>query len=158
MEDEISPKDMYTKLQKQYKLPPFPAMNKEFELSTIEAEEAFFLRHVAKKMEERLNFFQSIFGDVLNPDLNSAAVMQESQFFDDAQKESLFVTFQKLMRDHRLLLLAEAANDDTQYVEVINVVWKNYDFFKNEAQVLLKKLKETWEVLSDPKEELNYLG
>src|SRR3990167_6335788 len=68
---EKSVKQVYIEFQKQFDLPDFDSLNAEFELSSIECEPEFLLRNIIKKFAERLNFFQDIFNNVLNPDLGS---------------------------------------------------------------------------------------
>src|SRR3989344_7925705 len=86
---EKSPKEIYEKFQKQYSLPDFESLNFEFEISSIECEPEFFLRGIVKRFADKLNFFQEIFSNVLNPDLVSLSVLHESKFFDEKEKERL---------------------------------------------------------------------
>ena len=155
---EKSPKQMYEQLQKVYSLPAFNVINTDFELSSIETEEQFFLRAVVKRMEERLNFFQDIFSNVLNPDMGSLSVLHESKFFDEKEKERLFVIFQKLMLSQRKCMQAGVCLLDDCCAKTIKDVFQDYALLKEETQRLAKILRETWEKQVGAKEELGYFG
>ncbi|MBS3176927.1 hypothetical protein J4457_06870 [Candidatus Woesearchaeota archaeon] len=156
-ESEIPVEELYDKIKKKFSLPDFGPLDNEFEISTIE-DEKFLLRQVAKKISERLQNFQNIFADVLNPDINSLAVLHESKFFDDVVKEKLFIAYQKLMLLQRKFLEADVLLDDKNTAKLINDAWIQYPSIKQETKLLVEQLKHTWEKALDPKEELRYFG
>ncbi|MBS3127784.1 hypothetical protein J4410_01450 [Candidatus Woesearchaeota archaeon] len=158
MEKEVSIQKLYDEYRKKYALPSFQELDHECELSTIEVKEPFFLRQVARKVEERLSFFHDIFSEVLNPDVASVASLHESRFFTDEEKTEFFIFFQKLMVAQRSLLEADTLLDDKMYAETILFVWKNYPEFKKGTLSILKRMKEIWETNLDPKEQLGYFG
>jgi len=143
--EEPSVEEVYTKLSKQFSLPPFEELDMECELSIIDlkdVKEKYFLRAIARKIEDRLSFFQDIFAEILNPDLGSVGSLYESHFFDDHEKEVLFVPFQKLMIAQRNLLEAHTLLDNKNYANVIQEIWSQYPSFKKEVLALTKKMKK----------------
>lgn len=153
-----SAEELYLSCKQKYGLPNYDELNFEFEICTIEADEQFFLRNVIKKINERLNFFQNIFAEVLNPDMGSLSTFHESKFFDDLTKEKLFRTFHSIMLSQRKLLQAEVCLTDECCSKIIKEVWQDYFLLKKQTQNLAKELRETWEKEIDPKGELGYFG
>ncbi|MBU0472404.1 MAG: hypothetical protein KKF89_01905 [Nanoarchaeota archaeon] len=60
-------KKEYEQLQKKHDLPTLNNMDKDFQISTIEAKK-FLLKEIAKKMNEKIESYANLLEQILNPE------------------------------------------------------------------------------------------
>jgi hypothetical protein len=149
-------KEEYELLKKQFKLPDFSALDKEFEISDIE-ETSFPFRNIVRKMADKIDSITAVYEDILHPETNVAS-MQESAAFADEDRESLMKTYSLLMFYFRGA--AELAIDDSDDLNVrfINDVWTAWPGLKKEILPFMKKLKDSWKSSITKKGVVGYLG
>ena len=151
-------KEAYDKLKKEHPiLPEFDKINKEFELELLESDK-FLLRHIKRKIAERMEPVLDLLENSLNPDPNSLTAMYECRCFTNGEKKQIIEVFRHLMEQYRSLLETDLIGEDKTDAETIR---KIYDIWHQDKKIilpLLKKLRECWQKHVEPKEILEYLG
>ncbi len=151
-------KEAYEKLKKEHPiLPEFDKINKEFELELIESDK-FLLRHIKRKIAEKMEPVLDLLENSINPDPNSLTAMYECRCFTNGEKKQIIDVFRHLMEQYRSLLETDLMGDDELDAQTIR---KIYDIWHQDKKIilpLLKKLRECWQKHVEPKEILEYLG
>ena len=151
-------KEAYEKLKKEHPiLPDFDKINKEFELELLESDK-FLLRHIKRKIAERMEPVLDLLENSLNPDPNSLTAMYECRCFTNGEKKQIIEVFRHLMEQYRSLLETDLIGEDKTDAETIR---KIYDIWHQDKKIILplfKKLRECWQKHVEPKEILEYLG
>jgi len=151
-------KEAYETARKEHPvLPEIDKINKEFEISLIENED-FLLRHVKRKIAERMEPVLDILENSLNPDPNSLTAMYECRCYTNGEKKQIIDVFRHLMEQYRSLLETDLIGDDEIDAQTIRRI---YDIWQQDKKIvipLLKKLRECWQKHVEPKEILEYLG
>ncbi len=151
-------KEAYDKLKKEHPiLPEFDKINKEFEIELIESDK-FLLRHIKRKIAERMEPVLDLLENSLNPDPNSLTAMYECRCFTNGEKKQITDVFRHLMEQYRSLLETDLIGEDELDAQTIR---KIYDIWHQDKKIilpLLKKLRECWQKHVEPKEILEYLG
>ena len=133
----------YEKLEKKYNLPSFKKIDKEFEISSLEAED-FLLRNVRRRMNNKLTFFTQILDTILFPNPNSLISIHESKSFSEEEKNRLMKFYNELMTFERASLVFDVEPDDKKEAEYINSLWKEWPKIKTETLKLVNKMKNSW--------------
>jgi hypothetical protein len=151
-------KENYEKAKKVHPiLPEFEKINKEFELDLIESEH-FLLRHIKRKIVEKVEPLTEILEHIINPDPNSFVDMYECRCFSNGEKKQVTDVFRHMMEQYRALLETDLIGEDNADAEIIR---KTYDIWMQDKKIiipLLKKLRESWQKHVEPKEILEYMG
>ena len=147
----------YEAVRKKYDLPSFGELDKEFEISLIEAE-SFILRNVRKKVGERFELVINIVQRILQPDTNSFADMYECKFFKGSEKDAIFHLFKHLMHCYRQSVELEILQDEKSDAEFVRSVTKEWREIKQGLLPFISKLKMVWIEKDESKEHLEYLG
>ena len=154
---ETDIKTEYEKLQKKYKLPLYAELNQEFELGELEKKE-FLLRHIRRKMREKLLFFCRILEGILYPSDRSPLTAYESGFFDDYTKLQLSKVHKTLMIFDRQSLLLDIDDSEEKTVEYILKLWKEWTMFKEELSRTIRIMEQSWEKTVEEKTTQGYFG
>jgi len=149
--------ERYKKLAKKHKLPDFKKMDAEFEISSLE-ETNFLLRSIMSKMGERIEFFLTSIGEILNPDTSNIYSVHEYRFIDEKERNNLFEIYRKLMSFSRYSLETSLSCDEKKEAEFISSFYEQWQEIKPEFVKFFKKLKESWNIETDIKEYTGYLG
>jgi len=151
-------KEAYDKLKKEHPiLPDFDKINKEFEIELLESDK-FLLRHIKRKIAERMEPVLDLLENSLNPDPNSLTAMYECRCFTNGEKKQIIEVFRHLMEQYRSLLETDLIGENKTDAETIR---KIYDIWHQDKKIILplfKKLRECWQKHVEPKEILEYLG
>lgn len=139
-----------------YDMPDYEALNKEFEISTIEAEE-FLLREIRRKMYDKIDKYLKILDSILQPEA-LIADMQECHTFTDEEKKQIYAQYKKLMYIKRLSYEIALDEDDETTAKFINDSYDVWQEVKPGLKKFVSKLKECWKKESDIHEVLNYMG
>lgn len=149
-------KEEYSLLQKQFKLPDFSALDKEFEISSIDTD-SFPLRNVVRQIAEKIDSITAVYEDVLHPE-TSLASMQESAVFADEDRESLMKTYSLLMFYYRAASELAIDDSDDLNAKFINDLWHEWPVLKKDVLVFMRKLKDSWKSSISKKGFVGYLG
>ena len=147
----------YEKLSKKYKLPKFKDIDSEFEISTLENSN-FLMRNILRKIEEKLEYYAEVIGNLVHPDASNMSTMYEIRFFSDDEKNDMYMLFKKLMKANRSILELIVINDEKKQAEFIKIFFIEWLVLKKELIVYLNKMKECWEKSSTIEEDLGYFG
>ena len=151
-------KEAYDKLRKEHPiLPDFDKINKEFEIELIESDK-FLLRHIKRKIAERMEPVMDVLEHSINPDPNSFSDMYECRCFTNGEKRQVLDIFRHLMEQYRSLLETDLIGEDAKDAEVIRKIYDIWHQDKKQLVPLVKKIRECWQKHVEPKEILEYLG
>lgn len=150
-------KDAYLALQKKLNLPDWSVVDFEFEVSLLD-HESFLLRGIRQRIFERAQLLTDILIDVLQPDTASFASMYECNFFSQEEKEKIMDLYKRIMVLLRSLNVADLKQDDKFDAEVIGLAVKAWPAIRDEASVIVQKLRKGWSETEEVKELLGYLG
>lgn len=148
-------KKEYEKLQKKYNLPKFEELDKEFQISSIEPKN-FLLKEIAKKVNDKFEFFAQLFEEVLNPE--SLISLHESNAFTELEKKEALRIFRKLQHSIRKHLLIELEFDEHKAAQQIKDSYKVFGELKEPTKKLILRMIEYWNKDKQTKFELNYFG
>jgi hypothetical protein len=151
-------KEAYEKLKKEHPvLPEFDKMNKEFEIELLESDK-FLLRHIKRKISEKMEPVLDLLEHSINPDPNSFSDMYECRCFTNGEKKQVIDIFRHLMENYRSLLETDLMGEDKKDAETIRKIYDIWQQDKKQLLPLLKKIRECWQKHVEPKEILEYLG
>jgi len=145
----------YNKLKERYSLPDFEALNKEFEISTIENED-FLLREIRKKIADKINTMCGFFEGLLSPD--NIAAIYEYKAFDDNERKKVFELYKKLKVLEKLSLELSLNPYEEKHAEFINDFFNSWEKIKDEIITIIRKIKAFWEKKSTKKDNEEYFG
>ncbi len=151
-EKEFNFKDEYDKLKKKYKeLPEYDLLNNEFEVSVIDKPD-FPSRRIRRRIGEKVLFFCRIVENIIYPSLQNTMGAYEASFFNEEEKEHLMKLHKELMTLERdsLILDADPGKDELD-IKYINAVFKKWPNLKKEINMILTKMRDSWQ--KDLKEE-----
>ena len=151
-------KKKYEELARKFKLPSYKDMDRDFEISEIEDDDAFLLRKIRKKIMEKIEVYEKVLESVLVPSETSLTCLYECQVFTDEQKRKLYLLFKKLMYFDRMSTEVSINEDDKKTSAFINEFWKQWPDMKKSFSEAVCKLKEGWTKEIKLSEEQSYLG
>jgi hypothetical protein len=154
--DEIIKKE-YPALQKKYNLPALLSLENDFGI--IEADcEKFLLSSIRKKMNDKIECFLGILGNIFEGDATLSNIY-ESKIFDEEKKTELFRIYKRLMRFSRQANILSLSYDEKAEAEFINTFFKEWQGLKCEIKVQLALFRDAWDSDNDASDDiLNYLG
>jgi len=150
-------KKQWEELSRKYKLPEFSFMNAEFSIGSIDDTD-YPLKAVAENIAERIEFYVGVLGDILQPEPSSIYAMHETRFFDEEEKKAVYSVYTKLMAYSRRCLEISIINTEKIYAEFILVFCGEWNSTKQELLGFATKMRQSWVVEADIKEDLGYLG
>lgn len=148
----------YAKLKKEFDLPDFDFLNKEFEIITIEPD-AFFLREIKRKIRDRLNYAADILNKMIQPETTALSDLYEYRCFDDEDKQKIFELFSRIMYLSRKIVESEFLLDEKQDAAVIREVAEKWPKIRKELVPFMKSLEACWKEMPSSDHGLKgYLG
>ena len=149
-------KDIYNTYSQRFALPEFDRLDYEFEISTID-EESFILRHIRRKMAEKVENFAKLIEGILNPDTTPSA-LNECRAFTDEEKDEMYKLYKKLMHCYRRSTELDILDHEENDAEYIKSVFGAWDEIKERMLYIVGKMKDTWKEEPDKSERLEYFG
>jgi len=147
----------YGKLSKKFKLPKFKEIDSEFEISNLE-NERFLIRNILRKVEEKLEFYIEVIGNIVHPDASSLSSMYEVRYFSEDEKNDMYMLFKKLMKSDRDVIKLILLSDEKKQADFLNSFFVDWLKMKDELINHIDKMKESWEKSSTIEEDLGYFG
>ena len=147
----------YNELSKKFLLPEFKNLNEEFEISDLE-ETSFLLRAIIRRIAEKFDFYTTMLEEVLQPDTSNLYAMHETRFFDENEKKQMYELYSRLMNFNRQSIEVNLEHNEKNEVGFINNVFNEWDELKQELLGFINKMKSSWKIEADIKEDLGYLG
>ncbi len=147
----------YNELMKRYRLPDFKEIDFEFELSDLE-ETNFLLRNIIRRVAEKLDFYTTVFEEILNPDASNLYAMHETRSFDENEKKRMYALYTKLMNFNRQSIEVSLEQNEGNEADFINRFFEEWKRLKEELLVYVKKMRASWKEETDIKEDIGYLG
>ena len=151
-------KESYEKLKKQYpQLPDFAVLDREFEISDIEAEQ-HLLSHIKKKICEHVEAVHELLEELLQPEPTSFGNLYEAKSFGEKDREQILEVYKKvilLLRelDETILLLDE--NADVALIKKTVQIWPN---LRKSVLPFVQKLKDCWTKPAGARKFFDYMG
>jgi len=136
-------KGAYEKIAKKHTLPKFEKLDDEFEISFID-KEAFLVRSIRRKMNEKVIFFCRIIEGVLFPQGASYISAVENKAVTDEEKQKILKVYKRLMGYERRSLRLDTNSDDEKDAKYIKSLYKEWPAFKEVAEDFVKKLENAW--------------
>ena len=137
-------KKEYDVLKKKYNLPDFEALDKEFEISTIEKPD-FLLRNIKKKICEKLELAADLLAKLIQPETSCIADLYEYRCFNDKDKKKIFELYSKILYLHRKLLETDFLLDDNEDANIIMHTAKEWPELRKQMLPFVKSLEACWE-------------
>jgi len=147
----------YDKLSKKFKLHKFKEIDSEFEISNLETPR-FLMRNILRRIEEKLEFYIEVIGNLVHPDASSLSSMYEVRYFSEDEKNDMYMLFKKLMKSNRNIIKLILLSDEKKQADFLNSFFVEWLKMKNELINHIDKMKESWEKSSTIEEDLGYFG
>ena len=147
----------YNELKKKFKLPDFKEIDLEFEISDLD-ETNFLLRAIMRRIAEKLDFYTTFLGEIIQPDASNIYAIHESRFFDEEEKKQMYDFYKTLMNLNRHLVELSLEHSEKEESEFINNFFNEWKEKKRQLVRYIKKLKDSWKNDTDAEEDLGYLG
>lgn len=147
----------YSELKKKLKLPDFKDLDNEFEISDLE-ETNFLLRSIIGRIVEKLDFYTTMIEEILQPDTSNLYAMHELIYFGDDEKKSMYDLYCKLMNLNRRSIEATLEHNQNNEAGFINDSLSEWNILKNELLKYVRKMKDSWKIEKDTKDDVGYLG
>lgn len=148
----------YEELRKKHGLPPFEDINRELEITNIDEKNMFLLREIRRNLVDRIEHFEKMLQEILQPDTNSFRSMSECREFKESEKHELFNIYKNLMIMLRSSQIIELECDDKKEAAFIKSAFENWMRIKKEISPYISKLEKSWEKETEPNEDIGYLG
>ncbi len=149
--------DELKKRYNQYNLPDAQDITREFD-AEIPEDTGFPTRAVITKIEEQIDHYAGIIADILQPDPASMHAVHETQAFDDEDKKWLYSLYTKLLVYHRNCMELSLMNIEEENALFIAQFYKDWPSLKMELKRVITKMKESWGIKGDLKDDLGYFG
>lgn len=137
--DEL--KELYEKAKKEYDLPAFDELDKEFELRKIE--DGFIIREVRRKILDKIHAFVEWIAPVVNPSSQSIHSMIEAKLFNKTELDEIFNFYKKIHYYIHKGLVAGLQTEKDE-ADFIKEVWKVYPELKKEIAKHMEKIAKGW--------------
>lgn len=147
----------YNKLRKKYKLPKFNEIDSEFEISNLESAR-FLIKNILRRIEEKLEFYIEVIGNLVHPDASSLSTMYEVRYFSDDEKNDVYMLFKKLMKANRSIIELVLVSDEKKQTDFLKGFLNEWQDMKKELINHIGKMKDSWEKESTIEEDLGYFG
>ena len=147
----------YKKLSKKYKLPKFKEIDSEFEISNLESAR-FLIKNILRRIEEKLEFYIEVIGNLVHPDASSLSTMYEVRYFSDDEKNDVYMLFKKLMKANRSIIELVLVSDEKKQTDFLKGFLNEWQDMKKELINHIGKMKDSWEKESTIEEDLGYFG
>ena len=147
----------YNKLRKKYKLPKFNEIDSEFEISNLE-NARFLIKNILRRIEEKLEFYIEVIGNLVHPDASSLSTMYEVRYFSDDEKNDVYMLFKKLMKANRSIIELVLVSDEKKQTDFLKGFLNEWQDMKKELINHIGKMKDSWEKESTIEEDLGYFG
>lgn len=147
----------YKELKNKYDIPAYKDINKDFLISTIEEEEEFYSREIAKKMDEKIEFFANILEEILSPDTKLSS-LHESNLFNENEKKDILRIYRKLIYNNRKYTFLEISYDEEQTAKYVKEFYEEWQDIKPELKKIFNRIKSSWTHDKKTKLELSYFG
>ena len=147
----------YNKLRKKYKLPKFNEIDSEFEISNLESAR-FLIKNILRRIEEKLEFYIEVIGNLVHPDASSLSTMYEVRYFSDDEKNDMYMLFKKLMKANRSIIELILVSDEKKQTDFLKGFLNEWQDMKKELISHIGKMKDSWEKESTIEEDLGYFG
>ena len=155
MTNEI--KKQWEELKKKHTLPDFKLLDLDFDIGSIE-ETDFPTKAVVGKIAEKIEFFIGLLSDILQPEPSNIYAMHETRFFDEDEKKAVYQLYTKLMTYSRRCLELSLMNSQKDDAEFISLFYEEWQSTKQELLGFIHKMRQSWSIEGDIKEDLGYLG
>ena len=149
-------KKEYEQLQKKHDLPTLNNMDKDFQISTIEAKK-FLLKEIAKKMNEKIESYANLLEQILNPE-SGLSSLHESSMFNDEEKKEVLKIYRKLLFNHRKYSYLDITYEEEKTVNYIKELYEEWQTLKISLKKILVKIQNSWNKDKKTKLELSYFG
>ena len=147
---------IYLELKKKHKdLPSFEDINNEFEIAAVE--EPFVLQNIRRKMIEKVEYYAKMVNELLQPD-SELISMYECKIFKEEEKEGVYDVLKRLMFFSRLSAEVGLKADEKEEVKFISEFFKGWNELKPSLLDVVSKIKSSWEMGTELKEDLEYFG
>ena len=147
----------YNKLSKKFKLPKFKEIDSEFEISNLESAR-FLIKNILRRIEEKLEFYIEVIGNLVHPDASSLSTMYEVRYFSDDEKNDVYMLFKKLMKANRSIIELVLVSDEKKQTDFLKGFLNEWQDMKKELINHIGKMKDSWEKESTIEEDLGYFG
>ena len=147
----------YNKLRKKYKLPKFNEIDSEFEISNLESAR-FLIKNILRRIEEKLEFYIEVIGNLVHPDASSLSTMYEVRYFSDDEKNDVYMLFKKLMKANRSIIELVLVSDEKKQTDFLKGFLNEWQDMKKELINHIGKMKDSWEKESTIEEDMGYFG
>ncbi len=139
-------KESYSKIQKEFNLPDFNVLNKEFAIEKIaDIETDFLIREIARVMAEKFSNYLRFVEMVLNPVNSQMFVFSFIKTIGEEEKNKLSEIYKELAKIELKLIKLDVDFSEQKEGEFINdsyMVWINV---KKEFGDVLRKVESNWD-------------
>lgn len=149
--------ERYRNLSGKHQLPDFPAIDHEFEISTIESGK-FLLREIIGRMVGKIDYYSMLIESVLQPDTANVAAMHECRLLTEEDKQELYGLYKRLMTFSRRAVELSLVRDDAKDAEYIIQFFGEWKDIKRKLLPFVTRMKDSWKDEAAIKEELGYFG
>lgn len=149
-------KKKYEELKEKYNLPDYESLVKSFEIDSIGKDDNI-LREILKKQHNKIEYYTAIMEGLLQPDTNLSD-MKESGALSPEEFATVRILFAEGMYLLRRFTEFSLEYDDEQAAKFLVEVNKEWEKFKPNTKIILKKLKETWKKEYKSDYDKGYLG
>jgi len=148
---------VYRELNKKHKLPSFSEMDNEFEISLVDTER-FLLRGVIQRMTDKIEYHLALIDSILSPEASSISSIHECKYFNDEQKDELYILYKKLMDYNRRSVEISITRDEKEEAAFVRDFFAEWKKLKKEILHSVTIMRQSWNKETTTKQDLRYLG
>lgn len=147
----------YNGIRGRFRLPEFKEIDTELEISDSE-ETNFLLRAIIRRISEKIDFYRTMMEEILQPDASNIYAMHETRCLDEEEKNRMYDLYRKLMDFNRQSIEISLEPDEKCEAEFINGFFSEWKELKKELLNFVRKMRASWKIEADIKEDVGYLG
>jgi hypothetical protein len=140
--DKMDIEKSYAKLATKHKLPKFDAIDKIFEIGSIDKED-YLLKEIRRRMADKIDHYIEMLEGVINPETTLSG-LHECKFFNDDEKTELFELYRKLMAHIRQCDILNLDSSDEDEAAFIRDLFKDWSNLESQLRAVIIKLKKAW--------------
>lgn len=140
-------KESYLKLQKEYGLPTFDELNKDFQIEKVaETETDFLIREIRRTISEKPYTYLRFVETLLNPANAPMSVLSVVKTLGVEEKNKLTEVYKKLVRNEVLLVETDLDFSEEKEAEFVKDTYEVWQEVKRDLLEVIDAVNKNWDV------------
>ncbi|MBU0758424.1 MAG: hypothetical protein KKF44_10225 [Nanoarchaeota archaeon] len=146
----------YNGLAERFSLPDFVSLNMDFDIEEYEKSDILLYR-IRIRMIDKIDEWLKMLEGILQPDSELFQLI-EYKIFSDKKRQEIYALYRKLMKYIRFSNEISLDNSEENNAKFIRDFFDEWTSLKPRLSQIIRDMKKSWEVETDIKQDLSYMG